>query len=69
MNGIVIMMGTAVILAAGYVGYGRWLAQKWGIDKQAITLARRLADGQNYVPASRFTVSPISSAPFAEPGP
>lgn len=56
MNGIVIMMGAAVILAAGYVGYGRWLAQKWGIDKQAITPARRLADGQNFVPASRFTV-------------
>ena len=46
----------AVVLAAGYLVYGRWLANKWGIDRDAITPARRMEDGQNFSPASCFTV-------------
>ena len=56
MNGIALMVVAAVVLAAGYVFYGRWLANKWGIDRDAITPARRMEDGQNFSPASCFTV-------------
>lgn len=56
MNGIALMVVAAVVLAAGYVLYGRWLANKWGVDRDAITPARRMEDGQNFSPASCFTV-------------
>lgn len=56
MNGIVILLVAAVVLAVGYLGYGRWLAGTWGIDVNAITPARRMEDGKNFSPASCFTV-------------
>ncbi len=56
MNGIALMVVAAVVLAAGYVLYGRWLANRWGVDRDAITPARRMEDGQNFSPASCFTV-------------
>ena len=56
MNGIALMVVAAVVLAAGYVFYGRWLANKWGVDRDAITPARRMEDGRNFSPASCFTV-------------
>ncbi|MCH3967318.1 MAG: carbon starvation CstA family protein [Atopobiaceae bacterium] len=56
MNGITVILISAVILVIGYLGYGRWLANKWGVDKEALTPARRMEDGQNFQPASRFTV-------------
>ena len=56
MNGIVLMVAAAAVLAAGYLLYGRWLANKWGVDRDAITPARRMEDGQNFSPASCFTV-------------
>ena len=56
MNGIALMVVAAVVLAAGYVLYGRWLANRWGVDRYAITPARRMEDGQNFSPASCFTV-------------
>ena len=55
MNGIVIVLVAAVVLVAGYLLYGRWLARAWGIDAEAITPARRLEDGKNFSPASCFT--------------
>lgn len=55
MNGIVVVLVAAVVLAAGYLGYGRWLAAKWGVDREAVTPARRMEDGCNFSPASCFT--------------
>ena len=55
MNGVVLMVVAAVVLAAGYLGYGRWLANTWGIDRDALTPARRMEDGKNFTPASAFT--------------
>ncbi len=55
MNGIVLMVLAAVVLAAGYLLYGRWLANKWGVDPEAITPARRMEDGNAFSPASSFT--------------
>ncbi len=56
MNGIVIVLVAAAVLAAGYLLYGRWLARTWGIDAEALTPARRMEDGKNFSPASCFTV-------------
>ncbi len=50
MNTLVIVLITACCLAAGYVFYGRWLANKWGIDPKAKTPAVTKNDGQDYVP-------------------
>ena len=55
MNGIVIVLVAAVVLVAGYLLYGRWLARTWGIDERALTPARRMEDGKNFSPASCFT--------------
>lgn len=41
MNTLVIVLIAAVCLVAGYCLYGRWLANKWGIDPNAKTPAVR----------------------------
>ncbi len=56
MNGIVLMVAAAVVLAGAYLLYGRWLANKWGVDANALTPARRMEDGKSFSPASAFTV-------------
>lgn len=39
MNGL-LMIGIAIVVLAGaYLLYGRWLANKWGIDSKAKTPA------------------------------
>ena len=55
MNGVLIIVVSAVILTAAYLLYGRWLANQWGVDPQAYTPAVRMEDGKNFTPASRFT--------------
>ncbi len=55
MNGVVLMVAAAAILAAGYLLYGRWLANTWGVDRDALTPARRMEDGKDFSPASAFT--------------
>ncbi len=56
MNGIAVMVVCAAVLFAGYMLYGRWLANKWGVDVSAVTPARRMEDGNAFSPASAFTV-------------
>lgn len=55
MNGMVVVVVAAVVLAAGYLVYGRWLSKTWGIDREALTPAKRMEDGKNFSPASCFT--------------
>ena len=55
MNGMIVGVVAAVVLAAGYLLYGRWLAKTWGIDRAALTPAKRMKDGKNFSPASCFT--------------
>lgn len=55
MNGMVIVVVAAVVLAAGYLVYGRWLARTWGVDAAALTPAKRMEDGREFSPASCFT--------------
>ena len=55
MNGVLLMVIAAAVLVCGYLGYGRWLANKWGVDKDALTPAKRMKDGKNFSPVSAFT--------------
>ncbi len=55
MNGMIVVAVAAVVLAAGYLLYGRWLARTWGVDREALTPAKRMEDGKNFSPASCFT--------------
>lgn len=56
MNGLTLVGIAVVVLVLAYLLYGRWLVKTWGIDPSAKTPAYRFEDGQDYVPASRFTV-------------
>ena len=44
MNTLVIVLVAAVVLIAAYTLYGRWLANKWGIDPKAQTPAVKFND-------------------------
>ena len=57
MNTLVIVLIAAVILFGAYVVYGRWLANKWGIDPKAETPAVKYNDGKDFVPTNGWTVS------------
>lgn len=69
MNTLVIVMIAAVCLLAGYTLYGRWLAEKWGIDLKAKTPACALEDGQDYVPTDGWTVFAHQFSSIAGAGP
>ena len=69
MNTIVIVLIAAVCLICAYVGYGRWLANKWGIDPNAKTPAVRLEDGKDYVPTDGLTVFAHQFSCIAGAGP
>ena len=56
MNGLMLVGLAIVVFVAAYIGYGRWLVNTWGIDPKAKTPAVALEDGQDFAPASRFTV-------------
>ena len=56
MNGITIILISAVVLIIGYLGYGRWLAKSWGVDPEVLTPAVRMEDGKDFSPAQRFSV-------------
>ena len=56
MNGLTLVGLTIAVLLIAYVFYGRWLVKTWGIDENARTPAWRFEDGQDFAPASRFTV-------------
>lgn len=51
MNGITIILISAVVLIIGYLGYGRWLAKSWGVDPEVLTPAVRMEDGKDFSPA------------------
>lgn len=51
MNAVVILLVGIAILAAGYLFYGKWLAEQWGVEPGRKTPAHELEDGNDYVPA------------------
>ena len=69
MNGLVIVLIGIVALSAGYIFYGRWLANKWGLDPKAKTPAFTHEDGEDYVPSSKFTVFSHQFSSIAGAGP
>ncbi len=69
MNGLVIVLIGIVVLFAGYLFYGRWLAKKWGLDPKAETPAVKFEDGEDYVPSSKFTVFAHQFSSIAGAGP
>ena len=56
MTSLPIVVLAIVAFVAAYVLYGCWLVKTWGIDESAITPAHKFKDGEDYEPASRFTV-------------
>ena len=69
MNTLVIVLIAAVCLVCAYAGYGRWIANKWGIDPNAKTPAVRLEDGKDYVPTNGWTVFSHQFSSIAGAGP
>ncbi|WP_286357085.1 carbon starvation CstA family protein [Faecalibaculum rodentium] len=69
MNGITLMIIAIVVLGAGYLVYGRWLARTWGIDENAPTPAYTQEDGVDYVPADTNVVFGHQFASIAGAGP
>ena len=69
MNGLVIVLIGIVCLGAGYLLYGRWLANEWGLDPKAKTPAFNHEDGEDYVPSSKFTVFSHQFSSIAGAGP
>ncbi|MDD6394937.1 MAG: carbon starvation CstA family protein [Firmicutes bacterium] len=69
MNTLVIILIAAVLLVGAYMLYGRWLANKWGIDPTAKTPAQVNEDGQDYVPTNGWTVFSHQFSSIAGAGP
>ena len=69
MNTLVIVLIAAVILFGAYMVYGRWLANKWGIDPKAETPAVKYNDGKDYVPTKVWTVFSHQFLSIAGAGP
>lgn len=69
MNGLLMMLIAIVVLGAGYILYGRWLAKTWGIDPKAKTPAYELRDGVDYEPADTMVVFGHQFASIAGAGP
>lgn len=51
MNAALILLISIAILFCGYVFYGKWLAEQWGVDSSKTTPAHEMEDGIDYVPA------------------
>ena len=56
MNGIMLVGCAIIIFFLAYRIYGRWLLHTWGVDENAKTPAFKYNDGQDFTPASKFTV-------------
>ncbi|WP_022779266.1 carbon starvation CstA family protein [Butyrivibrio sp. AE3009] len=69
MNAAVLLIASVVVLVAGYVYYGGWLAKQWGIDPKRKTPAHELEDGMDYVPAKTPVVMGHHFSSIAGAGP
>ncbi|MDR2860510.1 MAG: carbon starvation protein A [Elusimicrobiota bacterium] len=69
MNGLTMVIVSAVILIAAYLIYGRYLAKKWGIDPNKKTPAHELNDGVDYFPAPLSVIFGHEFASIAGAGP
>ena len=69
MNGLVLLVISAVVLGCAYLIYGKFLAKTWGIDPSCKTPAVELEDGMDYVPTSPSVVFGHEFASIAGAGP
>lgn len=69
MNTLVIVLIAAVCLVCAYAGYGRWIANTWGIDPNAKTPAVVHEDGKDFVPTDGWTVFSHQFSSIAGAGP
>ena len=69
MNAALLLVVGCVILIVGYVTYGKWLAEQWGIDENRVTPAHELEDGNDYVPAKAPVLMGHHSSSIAGAGP
>lgn len=67
MNTLVIVLIAAVCLLGAYTFYGRWLANKWGIDPKAKTPQSSTRTAATTSPPTAGPFLPISSAPSQVP--
>ncbi len=51
MNAVVILLIGIAVLLLGYIFYGKWLAEQWGVDASRKTPSHEFEDGKDYVPA------------------
>ncbi len=51
MNALVVLLVSIAVLVIGYVTYGKWLAEQWGVDPKQKTPSHEMEDGVDYVPA------------------
>lgn len=69
MNSLVIVGIAIVVLSSAYALYGRWLANKWGVDPNQKTPAVLKEDGEDYVPSSKLVVFSHQFSSIAGAGP
>lgn len=69
MNAMVILLVSIVVLVAGYVLYGGWLARQWGVDDNRVTPSHEFEDGVDYVPAKPYVVLGHHFSSIAGAGP
>ena len=52
MNTLVLLLICMVVLVCGYIFYGKWLCEQWGVgESKEATPAHTMEDGVDYVPA------------------
>lgn len=51
MNAVLILGIGITLLLTGYLFYGKWLSEQWGVDDSRETPAHTMQDGIDYVPA------------------
>lgn len=69
MNSLTIVAIAIIALLAGYLVYGRWLANTWGIDPKAKTPATTHEDGEDYIPTPKLVVFSHQFSSIAGAGP
>ena len=69
MDGLTIVVISAVLFVAAYMIYGKLLVKKWGIDPKAKTPAYTKEDGQDYIPTSKAVVFAHQFSSIAGAGP
>ena len=69
MNAMIVLLGGLIVLIAGYILYGGWLAKQWGVDPKRPTPAHELEDGVDYVPSKPYVLLGHHFSSIAAAGP